>query len=46
MSKFLHADDNDHAKAMAIITVTLTFLQAKNAGNQHFLIFPKCLLPY
>ena len=42
MSKLLHDDDNDPAKAIAIPWVFSENSGAKNAGYQHFLLFPQC----
>ena len=43
MSKFLHANDNDDAKAGAIPQVFFENSRAKNAFYQHFLLLQ---LPY
>ena len=47
MSEFLHDDNNENAdaKAIAIPRVFSENSRAKNAGNQHFLLFPQCFLP-
>ena len=42
MSEFLH-DNNDDVKAIAIPLVFSKNSLAKNAGYQHFQIFPFCL---